>query len=101
MVITIIAGAIILIMVAGALTPVLSTVSGFVESAGMPAQYGGILFKSLGICLLTQLAADSCRDAGQSSIAGRIELAGKAAILIISLPLFEKIADLAVTLIKG
>lgn len=101
MVITIMAGAVILVMVAGALTPVLSTVSGFVESAGMPAEYGGILFKSLGICLLTQLAADSCRDAGQSSIAGRIELAGKAAILIISLPLFEKIADLAVTLIKG
>ena len=98
--ITIVAGAMILVMVAGALTPVLKTVSGFVESAGMPAEYGGIVFKSLGVCLITQLAADSCRDAGQSSIAGRIELAGKAAILIVSLPLFEKIADLATTLIK-
>ena len=60
MAITVIAGAIILVMVAGALTPVLSTVSGFVKSAGMPAEYGEILFKSLGICLLTQLAAELC-----------------------------------------
>ena len=31
----------------------------------------GTLFKCLGVCYVVQLAADSCRDAGQQAIASK------------------------------
>ena len=48
-----------------------------------------------------QLAADACRDAGENAMAAKAELAGKAAMLLLSLPLFEKVAELAASLIGG
>ena len=59
------------------------------------------MFKALGICLLSQLAADACRDAGENAMAEKAELAGKVFLLLLALPLFEKIAELALTLING
>ena len=59
------------------------------------------MFKTLGICFLAQFAADSCRDAGESALASKVELAGKISILVLSLPLFEDIAQTALGLIGG
>jgi stage III sporulation protein AD len=50
---------------------------------------------------LAQFAADACRDAGESALASKMELAGKITILILALPLFEKITQTAVGLIGG
>ena len=101
MLISIGVGVIVLISLIGQVRPAVMQVSSLVSGAGLSAEYGGILFKSLGICFLTQLAGDSCRDVGQTAMASKIELAGKIAILVISLPLFAKIAELAVSLING
>ena len=58
-----------------------------------------ILMKTMGICFLTQTAEDVCRDAGESSLGAKIELAGKAAILLLCLPLFRELLSIAVELI--
>lgn len=63
--------------------------------------YLQLVLKAFGICYLAQLAADTCRDAGQSAIAGKIELAGRAAVLVLSLPLFLEIAQTAVGLLQS
>lgn len=81
--------------------PSLDAVKELMASSALPAEYGQILFKALGICLLTQLAADACRDAGESALAGKAELAGKVGLIMLSLPLFQKIAELAVSLMNG
>ena len=60
-----------------------------------------LLLKALGICLLTQLTADVCRDAGETALATHAEFAGKVALLLLILPLFVQIVDLAVTFIDG
>ena len=44
--------------------------------------------KSLGICYLTQLASETCRDSGYSAIATKIELTGKVTIILMALPMF-------------
>lgn len=59
-----------------------------------------ILLKAVGVCFITQLACDLCRDAGESAIAARVETAGKAAILLISLPLFEQVLELVMVLLR-
>jgi stage III sporulation protein AD len=53
----------------------------------------------LAVCYLTQLATDACKDAGETAIAGKLELAGKIAIVILSLPLFNSLVNLITGLI--
>lgn len=95
------AGVVILLEVLGSVAPVLNQVGGLLSSSGLSSQYAAILLKTLGICFLAQFASDSCRDAGESALASQVELAGKIAIVVLSLPLFQKIASTAVTLIGG
>jgi stage III sporulation protein AD len=71
------------------------------EKAGLGGDTAVLLVKSLGICLLTQLTADVCRDAGEAGLASRAELAGKAALLLLALPLFGQLLELALLLMKG
>ena len=101
MMISIGAGIILLILILSQVTPAVRQMSDLVSAAGMSTEYAGILFKSLGVCFLTQLACDSCRDVGETALASKIELAGKVAILIFALPLFQKVADMAISLIRG
>ncbi|MBQ8731874.1 MAG: stage III sporulation protein AD [Oscillospiraceae bacterium] len=82
------------------LEPVFSAVSQLAEKSGLPTEYGVILIKSLGICYLTQLASDACKDAGAETIAGKAELAGKAAVLLIAFPLFSQLTQRAIELIS-
>ncbi len=48
-------------------------------------------FKSLGICHLTQIASETCKDCGFNSIASKVELAGKIAIVLLTLPMLESL----------
>lgn len=96
---SLITGAFIFISILSKVSPAISQIRGLLSCTGMSAEYGLILFKSLGICFLTQFASDSCKDAGEGALASKVELAGKISIVIIALPLFEKISQTATMLI--
>jgi len=75
-------------------------ISDLLEKTQVPVEYSVILFKSLGICFITQIGADSCRDAGENAIASKVELAGKMAILILAVPMFTNLIEAAVNLMS-
>jgi stage III sporulation protein AD len=100
-ILSIAAGVIILFEILANISPAINQINTLLSSAGLSGEYATILFKALGICFLAQFAADSCRDAGESALASKVELAGRIAIVILSLPLFENIANTAVGLIGG
>jgi stage III sporulation protein AD len=79
--------------------PVINEMTSFAAKANIRSDWASVLVKSVGICFVAQLGADVCRDAGESAIASKIETAGKLAILLTALPLFDKIASLAAELI--
>lgn len=93
------AGALILFMIISKIVPVIDKIKDLITATGMPSEYGVILLKTLGVCFLTQFSADSCRDAGESAMASKVELAGKIFIVFMSLPLFEQAAKIAIDLI--
>ena len=101
MAIALTAGILLVTSALTALVPLLDDVRDLLENSGLPSDYVGVLFKALGICLLTQLAADACRDAGESGLASKTELAGKLVLLALALPLFETIRDVAVSLMEA
>ena len=95
------AGIAILLFVILKAQPAFTQLFRLLDSSGVNREYAQILVKTLGICFVTQLAMDSCKDAGETAIASKVELAGKFAILLVALPLFEEIAKLAMNLIGG
>ncbi len=95
------AGALILLQVMSAVLPVVSGITELLSASGLSGEYGVILLKALGICFLAQFSADACRDAGESALAAKVELAGKVAVAALALPLFENIASTALSLIGG
>ncbi len=57
------------------------------------SQYGNILLKTFGISLIVELLSDTCREAGENSVASKIELLGKVEIIVLSLPLVKNILE--------
>lgn len=81
------------------LAPSVEVIGTLMASAGLDEGYAGVLLKALAVCYVTQLASDCCKDAGESAIASKIELAGKAAVAVISLPVFTSIAEMVTALL--
>ncbi len=93
-------GVLIFGMVILNLTPALDTLGNLISGMHLNSEYFTIVLKSLGICYVTQLASDTCRDSGYSAIASKVELAGKVSIVVIALPLFTSLVDIALGLIQ-
>lgn len=56
-------------------------------------EYLGVMLRALGVSVLTQTCADLCRDAGESALGSKLELLGKAEILVLSLPLLRTLLE--------
>ncbi|MBQ7336430.1 MAG: hypothetical protein IJW92_08165 [Clostridia bacterium] len=78
----------------GAVAPFLTYLVTLTKQSGVE-EYAEILIKALGIAILTQCCAEICRESGENSIAGGVELTGKVEILLLCLPLMEEILTLA------
>ena len=70
----------------------------FIRDAANQSGFGGyfeLLIKSLAIALACQLSAEVCRDCGETALAGKVELAGKISIIILSLPVLQQLLNMA------
>ncbi len=67
--------------------PAISEISRLMLGVNLPQTYIEVMLKSVGIALITQFGIDICKDAGESAIAGRLEMCGRIALLVLSLPL--------------
>ncbi len=79
--------------------PVLSELRRMIEGTSFEGCLS-TLIKALGITLAVQFSAELCRDAGESAIASKLELVGKAEMILLCLPLIGKLLGLAAELMK-
>ncbi len=98
---SLVAGAAVLFLLVGQLTPLIAALRRMLAMASMDTAYFGVVLKATGICLLTQMTADTCRDAGESALAGKAELAGRVLMRVLAVPLFEGLLTLVTGLING
>lgn len=82
------------------LEPVLSWFRELSEANGI-GNYTDCLLRALGVAFLTQGCADLCRQSGEASLASGVELAGKAELLLLALPLLRELLSVAGTLLSG
>lgn len=97
-----IAAAILILLLT--ITP-LSQIAGFISTitSAMPISHEifSVLFKAVGIGIVSQLASEICFDAGERAIASKILLAGRISILAVSIPLYVEILKIISGLLKG
>lgn len=93
LVLTVAAAVLLLLQVFGNASQVIATVQNVVAASGVSTAYLAILLKVIGVCLLTEFAANTCRDAGSSALASNVTLAGKLTATVIALPLYRDVLN--------
>lgn len=94
------ASVVILLALLGSAGTVVRQVQQIVSAANIKASYLAILLKVVGICIVTEFAVNTCRDAGSSALAGNVSLAGKLLVTVTALPLYTDILNTVLGMIQ-
>lgn len=92
-------GAAVTVMILHSFGDVKTAFSSLADISGIDNTVFSTVFKSMGICYLTGFASDVCKDFGQSSLAGKIELAGKITVVVLTVPIINIIIEAALEFI--
>ena len=95
-IVSIAGGVIVLLMFVDALGQVIDGFSAIVQKSGIKSEVFGALLKIIGIGYLTEFAAGICADAGNGSMAQKVNLAGKVVILVLALPIIDNLIQIIV-----
>lgn len=89
--VSVIATVIIFSFILPNLSDVISYVSEIAGISAVTEDNFKIMLKCLGICVITKLTSDACRDCGQEALSSKAEMAGKVIVISISIPLFSEL----------
>lgn len=92
-------GVVILICILQGLEPFIGFIRDAAAESGAES-YFSIMLKALAISVCCRMSAEICRDCGESSLAYKVELAGKVGIVLISLPVIQQLLDIAKDLLQ-
>ena len=90
---TVISGCVIVSMVLSSLLEAVKETLELLNGSGVPGEVYTAVFKAVGVCFLTQFAADICIDAGQKTLSDKVELCGRIAIVFLMLPFVGEITE--------
>ncbi len=94
LVLGLLAGALILSFSIPALKNVKELMETLADTAGLSPAVLMPVVKTVGIAIVTKLAAEVCRDAKEGGIAAFVETAGAAGALLVCLPLMEAVLSM-------
>lgn len=90
--------AIILMLILLQVSKITGTVNEIIAASGISTSYIVILLKVIGICIITEFAVNTCKDAGSQTLSNNVSLAGKIMITVTSLPLYSDILNTVLSL---
>lgn len=93
------AGIVIFALIVTKLSPIFDFLKIYTGKVNINTQYLPVLIKIIGIAYITEFGAEVCRDAGESSIASKVEMAGKVLILILAVPIITTLLELVLRII--
>ncbi|WP_151734338.1 stage III sporulation protein AD [Paenibacillus tengchongensis] len=95
------AGILIFLFLLGKIGTIMGSLERVAESSGMDMIYIKTVFKIIGISYIAEFGAQIVRDAGQDSIASKIELAGKVLIMVLAVPIISIIIETVMKLLPA
>lgn len=99
--ITLFAGVFIFLFVVDELVKIISLLEHIAADANVHLMYLQTILKIIGIAYIAEFGAQIAKDAGQASIASKIELAGKVLILVLAIPIIKAVIEMILTLLPG
>ena len=69
--------------------------------AGIEMIFLQTILKIIGIAYIAEFAAQIAKDSGEGSIASKIELAGKVLILVLALPIVQRVIETVLNLLPA
>lgn len=90
------AGIIIFLLMISRITIVIQALQQIASKVNIEFTYINIVLKIIAIAYLASFGIEICKDAGQSSIASKIELAGKILIIALAIPILMAVMDMVI-----
>ena len=87
------AGIMLLLMMSGSLRNVIDSLTRIADNAGLSAAHFGVVLRVIGMAYLSEFAVSACKDAQETALAAKVEMAGRLAMVAISLPLLTSVLD--------
>jgi stage III sporulation protein AD len=82
------------------LEPIPEKIYALASIGKLEGEYVSILLRGVGITVLGQITADICRDCGDTGSANGVELIAKLEIVLLCLPLLDKIIECALKILE-
>jgi stage III sporulation protein AD len=92
-------GAIIFLSLVGKLIEVVQLLMDLALRSSVNRTYLTVLLKVIGVAYITEFGAQICKDAGENSVASKIEFAGKVMIMVMALPILLAILEMVMRLL--
>jgi stage III sporulation protein AD len=90
----------VLLAICAYFSPIAEQIQILFAETQLDTQYLGVLWKSIGICYLTGIAADLCRDSGETAMASVAELWGRITLLLLMLPMAKTLLELMIGVLR-
>ena len=97
--VSIIAGVLILFLAMEKLSGIISLLQSISDKTYINKQFLGILLKITGIAIITEFSVSICTDAGEKSIASKIEIGSKVIIIAMSIPIVSSLLELIIEIL--
>ena len=99
LVLSIITGIGIMLYAISKMSSVINVLNDLVSKSGVNTDFLLIIIKLIGIAYIVEFGKNVCIDAGQSSIATKLEMAGKVVIVVLTIPLISSLVNVLVGLV--
>lgn len=86
-------GVLLLLLAVEKLEIVVESVRLIQDSISIQTSYIQVLLKIIGITYISEFAADICRDAGYTAVAGQIGVFARLSVLAVSMPIVTALLD--------
>ncbi len=97
--ISLVTGIVIFTMILGELSYVVQTLNTLATRVNIEFDYFTTLLKIIGMAYLVEFGAQISRDAGENSIAMKIELGGKVIIMVLAIPILLALMELIIKIL--
>ena len=97
--VSMIAGVLILVLAIQKLTGIINLLQSLANKTYINKSFLSILLKITGIAFITEFAVSICSDAGEKSIASKIEIGSKVIIIAMSIPIITSLLELVIEIL--
>ncbi|MGI6648369.1 MAG: stage III sporulation protein AD [Syntrophomonadaceae bacterium] len=86
-------GVLVFLLILGKISGVIHVLEELSQRANINQFYLSTILKIIGVAYIAEFGAQVCRDAGEGSIAAKVELAAKVIIMVMAVPIIVAILD--------